>query len=388
MADDEEQARASDRSADENAENEEARGRGESRVEYELPFYNKMRNWTKFFYNTSTIVRYSRDGRYAYCFSDDLSELLIVDFVRHAQLRLKPKSAFGGIVEEFVLVNPTAMIAIGERGETFHDERGLSLLRMDVEGESFETIKLAEHEAVPTYVLTEITGKDVDVKHAVIHKQWTSRTICFCRLHVDDARLDVDWTERAEDAGLFFQLSKDGRSLFGISTKEYDVLHVYDIEQKTCTTKEMAGCVYDDHEDHLPDEASGSVENLYVRKWQDEEHAPYYAWSTYRCNLPEAKWERLSIDTCDMDPVAPLVDAKSGEDEGFLAVSYEHCEKKYRVDRYLFNTVDSLERLAMDAFRKHNMNVKGDFNFHFFLNETTPGKKILPSLYPNMKPLP
>ncbi|KAI6242229.1 hypothetical protein M3Y99_00264500 [Aphelenchoides fujianensis] len=93
-------------------------------------------------------------------------------------------------------------------------------------------------------------------------------------------------------------------------------------------------------------------------------------------------------DANEIREIVPLVDAESGDDEGFLAVRYEEVEGTYRVDRYLLNTVDSLEHLAMDAFRKHYMNVKGDFNFHFFLNETTPGKKILPSMYANMKPLP
>ncbi|KAI6189346.1 hypothetical protein M3Y99_01939900 [Aphelenchoides fujianensis] len=341
MADDEEQASASDHSADENEGDEDASDRLDSPVEYELPIYNKMRNRTKFFCKSSSKTRYSRDGRYACCLCEHLSELLIVDFVRHAQLLLKPKSPFSGTVDEFVLVNPTTMVAIGERGETFHDERGLWLLRMHVEEGAFETIKLAEHEAVPAYVLTEITGKNVDVKHVVIQRQWMSRTIRFCRLHVDKARLDVDWTERAEDAGQFFQLSKDGRSLFGISTEEYDVLYVYDIEQKTCSTREMAGYVHDHDEHWIPDEAFRSAENVY-----------------------DAKWERLPIYTRQMGPVAPLVNAESGEDEGLLGVRLDGWEGRQEVDRYLFNTVDSLQLLAMDAFRKHHMKVKGDLNFH------------------------
>ncbi|KAI6227723.1 hypothetical protein M3Y99_01223000 [Aphelenchoides fujianensis] len=381
MSDDEEQEGASDHSADVNDEEDEASDRADSPPEYELPMHNKGYNWTKFWCKSSSKTRYSRDGRYAYCPCEHLSELLIVDFVRHAQLLLKPKeSSFDGSIGEFLLVNPTTIVALGDRG--------LWLLRMDVEAAEFEARHLAEHKAVLTYVLTKVTGKDVDVKHVVIQRQYTSRTICFCRLNVDDARLDVDWTEWAEEAGQFFQLSKDGRSLFGISTKEYDVMYVYDLEQKTCTSRQMAGCVYDHDEDCIPSEAFRSAESVYVLAFKGVGYEPNYSCDAYRCNLQEAKWESLPIDTWKMGSVAPLVNPESGEDVGLLGVRLGGWTGKYRVDRYLFNTVDSLERLAMDAFRKHHMNVKGDFNFHFFLDETTPGKKILPSMYPNMKPPP
>ncbi|KAI6242212.1 hypothetical protein M3Y99_00262400 [Aphelenchoides fujianensis] len=364
MADDEEQAGASDRSADENDEEEDASDRADSPVEYRLLVHNERRNWTKFFYKRSSNVRYSRDGRYAYS---------------PVQEALRPQESFEGSIGEFLLLNATTIVALGEGG--------LWLLRMHVGDAEFEAIQLAAHDSAPTYVLTEITGTGVDVKHAVLQLHSHSAELHFCRLHVEDARLDVDWTERTEDPDKFFQLSKDGRSFFGISTKEYDVLHVYDIEQKTCTSREMAGCVYEHDEHWIAPETFRSVESVYVLTFEEEEYPPHYSCTAYRCNLQEAKWERLWIDTYQMGPVAPLVNAESGEDVGLLGVRLDGWDGKHRVDRYLFNTVDSLERLAIDAFRKHNMNVKGDFNFHFFLNETTPGKKILPSMYPNMKPL-
>ncbi|KAI6233183.1 hypothetical protein M3Y99_00944100 [Aphelenchoides fujianensis] len=333
MVDDEEQAGASDHSADENGEDEDAGDRAESPVVYRLPIHNERENWTKFFCKRSSIDRYSRDGRYAYCLCKELSELLVVDFVRHAQLLLKPTQSFEGSVAEFLLVNSTTIVALGERG--------LWLLRLHAEDGEFETIQLAAHDAAPTYVLTEIAGKEVDVRQAVLQLRSTSSQLRFGRLHVDDARLDVDWTESVDGAENFFQLSKDGRSLFGISTKEYDVLYVYDIEQKTCSTREMAGYVHDHDEHWIPDEAFRSAENVY-----------------------DAKWERLPIYTRQMGPVAPLVNAESGEDEGLLGVRLDGWEGRQEVDRYLFNTVDSLQLLAMDAFRKHHMKVKGDLNFH------------------------
>ncbi|KAI6242114.1 hypothetical protein M3Y99_00251700 [Aphelenchoides fujianensis] len=380
MAEDEEQAGASDHSADGNEDKEEGSDRADSPITYELPIHNDRGNWTKFFCKRSSKARYSWDGRYAYCLCKKLSELLIIDFVRQAQLLLKPKeSSFDGTIGEFLLVNATTIVALGEGG--------LWLLRMHVEAAEFEAIQLAAHDSAPAYVFTEIAGTGVDVQQAVLQLHSSSAQLRFCRLHVDDARLDVDWTEPVEGAENFFQLSKDGRSLFGISTKEYDVLHVYDVKQKTCTSREMGGCVYD-HDDHwIAPEAFRSAESVYVLTFEEEEYPPHYSCAAYRCNLQDAKWERLWIDTYRMGPVAPLVNAESGEDEGLLGVRLDGWEGRQEVDRYLFNTVDSLERLAMDAFRKHNMNVKGDFNFQFFLNETTPGKKILPSMYPNMKPL-
>ncbi|KAI6192925.1 hypothetical protein M3Y99_01905700 [Aphelenchoides fujianensis] len=380
MADDEEQAGASDRSADGNEEDEDASDRSDSPVEHALPIHNKSHFWTKFFCKRSSKARYSRDGRYAYCLDRHLSELLIIDFVRQAQLLLKPKeSSFEAYINEFLLVNATTIVALGEGG--------LWLLRMHVEAESFEMIQLAAHDSAPTYVLTEITGTAVDVQQSALQLHSHSAQLLFGRLNVEEARLDVDWTESVDGAQNFFHLSKDGRSLFGISTEEYDVMHVYDLEQKTCCTREMAGCVYDHDEHWIASEAYRSMENVYVLTFEEDEYDPYYECEAYRCNLQDAKWERLPINTYHMGPLAPLVNAESGEDEGLLAVSYGASKGKCYVARYLFNTVDSLERLAMDAFRKHNMNVKGAFNFHTFLNETTPGKKILPSMYPNMKPL-
>ncbi|KAI6219778.1 hypothetical protein M3Y99_01643500 [Aphelenchoides fujianensis] len=368
MADDEEQAGAFDRSADENDEEEEASDRAESPVVYRLPIHNERENWTKFFCKRSSIDRYSRDGRYAYCLC---KEGLRAADRRPRSSRSTPKESFAGSIREFLLVNATTIVALGESG--------LWLLRMHVEDAEFEVLQLAAHESAPAYVSTEIAGKEVDVKRAVIQLHSSSVQLLFGRLHVDDARLDVDWTEPVEDAQNFFQLSKDGRSLFGISTEDYDVMHVYDLEQKKCTSREMAGCI--------APEAVRSVENVYVLTFEEDEYPPHYTCAAYRCNLQEARWERLPIYTRQMGPVSPLINAETGEDEELLGVRLDGWEGKKEVDRYLFNTVDSFERLAMDAFRKHNMNVKGDFNFHFFLNETTPGKKILPSMYPNMKPL-
>ncbi|KAI6230543.1 hypothetical protein M3Y99_01054500 [Aphelenchoides fujianensis] len=379
MADDEEQAETSDHSADENEEEEEAGGRADSPVAYRLPIHNERENWTKFFCKRSSIDRYSRDGRYAYCLCKEASELVIIDFVRHAQLLLKPRESFEGSVGEFLLVNLTTIVALGGGG--------LWLLRMHVEVGEFEALQLAAHDSAPAYVLTEIAGKQVDVKRAVLQLRSKSSQLRFGRLHVDDARLDVDWTEPVDGAENFFQLSKDGRSLFGISTKEYDLLFVYDLEQKACTTRELAGYVHDHDEHWIPDEAVRSAEHVYVLTFEEYKYPPGYTCVAYRCNLQEARWEWLPIYTRQMGPVAPLVNAESGEDEGLLGVRLDGWEGRQEVDRYLFNTVDSLQLLAMDAFRKHHMNVKGDLNFHFFLNETTPGKKIFPSLYPNMKPL-
>ncbi|KAI6227562.1 hypothetical protein M3Y99_01243000 [Aphelenchoides fujianensis] len=238
---------------------------------------------------------------------------------------------------------------------------------MHIKDESLEVLPLADHAHLrPSYVLTEITGDEANVKHAVIQWRWECTELHFCRLHLDDARLDVDWTEPMEDPENV----------------------VYNLEEKTWTTKGMSGYSFQSYGSF---EAFRSTENVYFLTREEQDYPPYdkdpsmaYA---HRCNLKEAKWEILRVDATDMLEIAPLVNAESGEDEGFLAVSYETVEGQYRVDRYLFNTVDSLERLAMDAFRKHNMNAKGDFNFHFFLNETTPGKKILPSMYSGMKPL-
>ncbi|KAI6227548.1 hypothetical protein M3Y99_01241300 [Aphelenchoides fujianensis] len=381
MADDEEQAGAFDHSADEDEDDEDASDQADSPVEYKLPIHNKRENWTKFFCKRSSIVCCSRDGRYAYCLCKKFSELLIVDFVRQAQLFLKPKqSSFDGSIGEFLLVNPTTIVALGEGG--------LWLLRMHVEDESFEMIQLAAHNSAPAYVLTEVTGTGVDVKQAVLQLHLKNDELRFGRLHVNDARLEVDWTKPVEDAENFFQLSKDGRSLFGVSAKEYDVLRVYDIEQKSCNTRGLAGRVPRNNDEwEVPCQAFRSVQHVYVLTFEEDIYPPYYTCDAYRCNLQEAKWEMLWADVGEVHRIVPLVNAESGEDEGFLIVRSRGFKGGYNVERYLFNTVDSLEHLAMDAFRKHNTNVKGDFNFHFFLNETMPGKKILPSMYPNMKPL-
>ncbi|KAI6220915.1 hypothetical protein M3Y99_01582200 [Aphelenchoides fujianensis] len=97
-----------------------------------------------------------------------------------------------------------------------------------------------------------------------------------------------------------------------------------------------------------------------------------------------ATLENLPISVKGLHRLLPLANAETGEDYGLLLLSYAEGRKTWKVYRYLLNTVDSLQLLAMDAFCKPHINVKGDLNFHTFLNETTPGKKIFLSMYPNM----
>ncbi|KAI6218153.1 hypothetical protein M3Y99_01730000 [Aphelenchoides fujianensis] len=302
MSDEEERAEVPDRtrSSSESEEGESSNVGGGFAAEQRLPIHKRWRPWAEFFCKKSSIVRYSPDGRYAYCLCGYGSDLLVVDLVRHCQLLLKSeRKCFEVNVAEFLVVNATTIVALGGRG--------LWLLRL--------------------------------------------------------------------------RLSADGRSLFAVCPDELKTLRVYDLEKKEWSAREISGQI--DRSFNSVEGGFWSPTNAYFLPFDYDQPSDRFV---FRCNSADVKWETLPIVADDIDLLSPLVDAQ-GEDEGLLLVVHEGRLGKRVVYRHLFNTVDSLERLAMDAFRKHHMKVKGELNFHFFLNETTPGKRILPSLYANMKPL-
>ncbi|KAI6216487.1 hypothetical protein M3Y99_01819800 [Aphelenchoides fujianensis] len=371
---DEEDAHDRSRSSSENEEGESANVGGGFTADQRLPIHKRWKPWAEFFCKKSSIVRYSPDGRYAYCLCGYGSDLLVVDLVRHCQLLLKSeRKCFEVNVAEFVVVNATTIVALGGRG--------LWLLRLRVAAGSFEALQLADHEEWKrTYVLTEIAGSAVEVKRAVVHWQWVGTDLRFGRLNVDDARLEVEWEEDVANPTHSYQLSADGRSLFAVCPDELKTLRVYDLEKRTWSGREISGQI--DRSFNSIEGGFWSPTHAYFLPFDYDQPSDRFV---FRCNSTDAKWETLRIVADDIDLLSPLVDAQ-GEDEGLLLVVHEGRLGKRVVYRHFFKTVDSLERLAMDAFRKHHMKVKGDLNFHFFLNETTPGKRILPSLYANMKP--
>ncbi|KAI6241883.1 hypothetical protein M3Y99_00290900 [Aphelenchoides fujianensis] len=246
----------------------------------ELLLHERLQPYTEFCLKAEPVIRLSPDGSHAYLFFDEDLRFHVVDLIPPLD------------VPDFAVVGPTAILAL----ETY----ALWLLRLDVESGTFEAIELERRpDYSATYVFTEICGTHVELKRTVL-QQYYSSEYRFVRLHVDEARLEVDAVEPLT-VDLDLHLTADGRWLYGLTIyhSRLNTLHVFDIERQKWSTKKLTGEI-------------GRV----------------HAWTT----------------------------------------------------------PDSLVRLAVDALRRHNLDVVGKEEFHAVMNG--PCKSVFPSFYAGMTPIP
>jgi hypothetical protein len=153
----------------------------------------------------------------------------------HPFSQLKSKNADRLDISTFVVVNLTTIV-------TF-DYRAMLLLRLSFENETFEQIKLV-HQPHPwaAYAITAIEGAHVDVKHTVLNCEYSSH-VRFVRLNLDGARLEGEVSIRTENRYSYYQLSSDGRFLYGLShwSDQLNTLHCLDIEKRTWGKIKLAG---------------------------------------------------------------------------------------------------------------------------------------------------
>ncbi|KAI6239204.1 hypothetical protein M3Y99_00594500 [Aphelenchoides fujianensis] len=302
--------------------------------------HRRLNPYNEFYYKESPVIRFAPNGRLVY-------------FVFKAA---SPAA-----------INPTTIVVL--------EPHALWLFRLDVESGRFEAIELeALRGASPTYVFTEIRGTGVELNCAVLNQQWGAE-LRFVRLNVDAARLEVDAVVQVEGAH-DYRLSADGRRLYGLSIhyQELGTLDVYDIEQRKWSTKKLSGAVgrredcsfawandrvflsgYDEVEGvrpHLPFGLKAELSTLRCKG----------GYSVFCLDLQRCEWTKLPVVADNVRRISAIVDAESGEASGLLVMNEdESSSSKWRMEVYrlLFRTLDSLVRIAVDALRRHNLDVAG-----------------------------
>ncbi|KAI6192811.1 hypothetical protein M3Y99_01919300 [Aphelenchoides fujianensis] len=255
----------------------------------------------------------------------------------------KAVPAFAIDVSDFAVINPTTILVL--------EPETLWLFRLDVESEKLETIELhrARPKSWPTYVFTEIRGTGVELRRTVLNQNYATE-LRFVRLDVDDAHFEVDAVERVEGAR-DYRLSSDGRWLRGLPflSRELDTLDVFDLERRKWSTKKLSGEV-----GRLED-CSFSWTNDRVFLSGYDEVNDERRFSVFCLNLKESEWTKLPIVAANVRRISAIVDAESGEAS------------------------------AVDALRRHNLDVRGKEGFHKVMNG--PCKSVFPSLYAGMTPI-
>ncbi|KAI6233124.1 hypothetical protein M3Y99_00947900 [Aphelenchoides fujianensis] len=332
-------------------------------------------------------LRLSPDGRYAFCFSYGVRRFVVLDLVRHTQLAFHSKERERTIIQDFAVISPSMIVAL--------QVDSLRLIRLDVESGTFEWLGWGRRPGRATaFVFKEIRGRNVHLKQAVLNCSESER-ISFIRLDIDRGQLEEMWTERPNFTSTSYRLSEDGRSLYAISRADLSRLHVYDIKSGTWSWMNLTGDIPRFHQ------------GLFY--FSSPEHA-YFAGrvpfgkprhSIFCCDLDRLEWKHLSIMTAhELLHIASFVD-EEGEHNGMMLVEKNTRDNQLEFHRFLYRqalqfirpltvvcrTPDSLLRLAVDALRRSHIGVKRPLGFHRIMS-TECGKKILPSAYPDMQPIP
>lgn len=138
-------------------------------------------------------------------------------------------------VYDFVVVSATTIIGRGYDGS-------LWLLRLCIEHNTMKRIELQLQTSIgAVYVMTAIQGAGVDVKQTVLQYA-TTNALRFARVNIDDARVNVEWTELVAPSNHCYRLSDDGRFVYGLSPW-WDALRlrVFDVVNKSWTTAKLTG---------------------------------------------------------------------------------------------------------------------------------------------------
>ncbi|KAI6243222.1 hypothetical protein M3Y99_00146500 [Aphelenchoides fujianensis] len=333
-------------------------------------------SYNHFFYKDMRKLKLSRDGRYAYFFRCWPEGLVVVDLLRNVRTAFHSTGEPLRLPKDFLVVNPTTIVVL--------DHAAVLLLRLSAEENTYDAVVL-QHRTLPplpAYVFTEISGTNVELKQATAERAPTSR-VHFVRLNVDAARLHVDREERT-DRPLVHHLSEDGRSLYAIDLEQPATLCVSDLEQQTWSSTELTGDIDATHSWH-DGQLVWSDECVYF--WGRSRNSSSCEISTYRCDLEQLQWKEMPLTMDRNDQLLPLGNAETGGNDGLTIVRCDEEQKKVEIYRLLLKTPGPLLRLCVDALRKTQINVKAEHGFHAVMTSEC-GRKILPSIYPNMTPRP
>ncbi|KAI6234190.1 hypothetical protein M3Y99_00826500 [Aphelenchoides fujianensis] len=341
----------------------------------ELLLHQRLQLYSEFCLNAEPVIRLSPDGRLVYLFFDEDLRFHVVDLVRNAQIVFKVDRPAPLDVPDFAVVGPTAILAL----ETY----ALWLLRLDVESGTFEAIELERRpDYSATYVFTEICGTHVELKRTVL-EQYYSSEYRFVRLDVDEARLEVDAVEQLT-VDLDLHLTADGRWLYGLTIyhSRLNTLHVFDIERQKWSTKKLTGEIGRVHAWTF----AWTEDCVFVLGYYEMNETCSY--SVFRLDLRQFAWTKLHrvCNTIRLRRISAIVEPGSGEAGGLLLLNRDEGTWRMEVFRLLFRTPDSLVRLAVDALRRHNLDVAGKEEFYNVMNG--PCKGVFPSVYAGMTPIP
>ncbi|KAI6241757.1 hypothetical protein M3Y99_00296100 [Aphelenchoides fujianensis] len=304
--------------------------------------------------------RWSADGRFFYAVWKD-RRLVVLDLVLNTQKEFTSKSPFSGDIQDFVVVDPLTVVA--------NTWEGLYLFRLNDEAATFESIKLELPDPfrwhTSTLVFTEILGTSGELKRAVL-EDGLGEVFVVARLDVRKGRVHVEADGFLEigmyDTWAAYHLSEDGRFFYSLNWRYPGGLST---ERPSSTL-------------------SWSKKHAYF--WTFNPSDPTHRWLVYRCDFARLRWEKLPIRPTELHWVSAITNEESGEDEGLLLLCLPRRGQP-EVHRRLFKTPDSLVHLAVDALRRHNLDVVGKEEFHAVISQP-PFKDLFPPLYANMQPIP
>ncbi|KAI6234214.1 hypothetical protein M3Y99_00829100 [Aphelenchoides fujianensis] len=337
--------------------------------------HERLQPYSEFCLKEWPVIRFSPNGRLAFLLFERDLQLQVLDLVRNTQMQhccsvFKADRTEEMDVFDFAALSPTAILVL--------EPHALWLFRLDVNNGKLELCELERRpDSWPVYVFTEINGTDVQLKRVVLN-QCYSTELRFVRLDVDAARLEVDAVEQ-QTAARDYRLSPDGCRLYGLSTysMELNTLHVFDILQRKWSTKELSGqlegCTF-----------AWTADRVFLSGYKEVDGD--YRSFVFCLDLRQHTWTKLPIVAANIRHISAIVDEEGGEAGGLVILNEDEKNKKMEVFRVLYRTPDSLVRLAVDALRRHNLDVVGKEEFHAVMNG--PCKGVFPSLYAGMTPIP
>ncbi|KAI6239785.1 hypothetical protein M3Y99_00529600 [Aphelenchoides fujianensis] len=176
----------------------------------------------------TTPIRFSREARYLYAFSDE-KELLIVNLLRNECKVVKPDTPWSPSnhrAEDFLVVDLFTLVVL----ERYWNHLALYLIRFAADSDEYECRLLHRFPEGLTTVCIRLKLANGDVRHAILG-MWLA--ITFVRLDVVEGALELDHTTELPFGDLIsFSWSNDGRHSYTMQQWPERALHVYSVEEK------------------------------------------------------------------------------------------------------------------------------------------------------------
>ncbi|KAI6219851.1 hypothetical protein M3Y99_01632500 [Aphelenchoides fujianensis] len=338
-------------------------------------------------------IRCSPDGRYVYTFVDGVN-LVIVDLYRSMQKVMKPDRSWQGNPEDFVVVDPNTILFVAKTRRCVRGflglHRALYRLRFADNGKCYQwmSVPYAGESLSPTIVFSQITGQRVDVKQ---EKLGSIGDPSFWHVDVDEPRAVQQGNEIRLPANARFvgRLSENGRKFYAMG-EDPKVLYVYWTDEKMWTDAVLNTDAMQSN--FVIDKCFWTANTLYA-KVDPKEHSPK-DFLLFRCDLKRKRWEEMTVDAEDLEHIFPLVNSKSGEEDGILLVyskthpgpSRDLSDSRYKFQRVMLRNVDSLRVMSLMAVHRSREEIEGEEGFHQKMN-VAPQKNVLKSRYQGMRPI-